>query len=69
MKDLIKALTIFESYNPNASTYCTHDVMAFCGVNVYDVSEKHKEELQTLGFYIGESWCEEAFESYRWGSC
>jgi len=69
MLNLIKALTIFEAYNPNASTHCEHDIMAICGVEVSDVSEAHKNELLELGFHVGDSCGEEGFESYEWGSC
>lgn len=69
MKDLIEALTIIEGYDSNASTHCEHDVMAICGVYPHEVALEDKLRLQDLGFHIGDSCGEEAFESYRWGSC
>ena len=67
MKDLIKALQIFESYNPAAATNCSHDELAICDVDPEKVSEEHIKELDDLGFFVSEE--DGYFMSYRWGSC
>jgi len=67
--DLIKALLIFEAYNPDFSTHCEHDVMSICGVDVDEVSEEDNDLLHEYGFLVNDSCGEEAYESFRWGSC
>lgn len=68
MKDLIKALEIFNSYNPNATTHCEHDTFSICGVEPSEVSEDDKEVLEELGFIISNEWGDDMFISFRWGS-
>lgn len=68
MKDLIEALQIFARYNPDAATYCEHDILTICGVEPADVSEEDKARLDTLGFFVGQEYGDDAFHSFRWGS-
>lgn len=65
---LIRALIIFEKYNPNFSTYCEHDVFSIRGIEPSEVSDEDKELLDLDGFHIGDSCGEESFQSFRWGS-
>ena len=69
MNDLIKALMIFESYNPEFRTHCEHDVLCICGVEPEEVSVEDTETLKGFGFHIGDSCGEEGFQSFKWGSC
>lgn len=69
MKDLIKALTIFEKYNKSASTHCEHDTLYICGVEPEDVSEKDIELLDKYGFFVSDESGELCFMSFNWGSC
>lgn len=69
MENLIKALQIFLKYgNPSYPTHCEHDVMYICGINPNDVSEQDKNELDELGFFVGDEFGEEQFMSFRFGS-
>lgn len=67
MSNLIKALQIFLKYgNPNHPTHCEHDCLYICGIDVDKVSDKDKQELASLGFFIdSENGC---FMSFRYGS-
>jgi hypothetical protein len=69
MEDLIKALEIMVKYNPKSTTHCEHDVLIICGVEPDEVSEEDIELMKLYGFHIGDSCGEDAFESFRWGSC
>ena len=69
MNGLIKALMIFEQYNPNFQTHCEHDVFCICGVEPDEVSDEDKEILNEFGFFVGDSCGEEVFQSFQWGSC
>lgn len=67
MENLIKALQIFLKYgNPNYPSHCEHDVFSI-NINPELVSNKDKEELEELGFFVNDE--EECFESFRYGSC
>lgn len=67
MSDLIKALQIFLRYgDPSWPTHCEHDVLIICGIDPDAVSDKHKSELDELGFFV--SARHEGFISYRYGS-
>jgi hypothetical protein len=67
MKDLIKALQIFQKYadleNP---TYCMHDALIIVGITFEQVILEDCLELDNLGFFWDES--EECFMSFRFGS-
>lgn len=69
MNDLIEALKIIAKYNLNASTHCEHDILSICGVEPEEVSNEDIILLDKYGFFVGSECGEEAFESYRWGSC
>jgi ubiquitin-protein ligase len=67
MNDLIKALTIFQSYltdkNSRSPLNTSHDTLWIMDVDE-NVSAEHKAELEKLGFFYGdEAWC-----SHRFGS-
>jgi hypothetical protein len=65
MSNLIRALQIFLKYgDPAHPTHCEHDILYVCGINPSDVSEDDKDELENLGFLVGE----EGFLSFRYGS-
>jgi len=65
MKDLIKALAIFNKYYPYTSKIqCEHDRM-FVYIHPNEVSDKDMDKLEKLGF-IPEVV---NFVSYRFGSC
>ncbi len=67
MENLIKALQIFLKYgNPPFPTHCEHDVLTIIDIDPSKVSERDKEQLNDLGFFINED--EECFQSYRFGS-
>ena len=60
MSDLIKALQILLKYgNPNYPTHCEHDILTICGIDPNDVSAKDKEELEGLGFFVGDEYDDE----------
>lgn len=70
MEDLIKALQILLKYgNPRNPTHCEHDVLTICDIDPSNVSEEDKKTLGKLGFRISEEYGDEAFISYRFGSC
>lgn len=68
MSDLIKALTIFQTYlpspEPRSPLNTGHDVLYI--MDVGEVSDAHKIELEKLGF----DWDaqEEVWYSHRFGS-
>jgi len=66
---LIKALLIIEKYNSDFSTHCEHDIMSICGVEPEEVSEEDRLILDECGFFIGDEYGEETFQSFKWGSC
>ena len=66
--DLIKALVIFEKYNPDFQTFCGHDVFCICGIEPEIVSKEDIKILDDYGFFFDEE-TEEGFQSFRWGSC
>jgi len=69
MEQLIKALQILLKYgNPDCPTHCEHDVMMICGINPENVSNKDKEELDELGFFVSDRYGKELFCSYKFGS-
>jgi hypothetical protein len=69
MKDLIAALQILLKYgDPYSSTHYEHDVLTICGISPADVSDGDKAELDKLGFFIGDEYGEESFQSFRFGS-
>ena len=66
MSDLIEALNIFLKYgDPKYPTHCEHDELTICGIHPEEVSEKDKNRLDELGFFVGEY---DAFKSFRFGS-
>lgn len=68
MEDLIKALQIFLKYgNPSYPTHCEHDALYICGIEPEQVSQKDKEELDKLGFFVGED-DDDGFMSFKFGS-
>lgn len=68
MNDLIKALTIFQSYltdkNSQSPLNTTHDTLWIMDIDEDVVSDEHKAELEKLGFFYGD----EAWISFRFGS-
>lgn len=69
MEDLIKVLQILLKYgNPSYPTHCEHDVMYIVGIDPADVFEHDKQELEKLGFSVGNETGEELFYSYKYGS-
>lgn len=69
MENLIKALQILLQYgNPDYPTHCEHDILTIVGIDPADVSEADKDELDKLGFFVGNEYGEEAFHSFRYGS-
>lgn len=69
MEELIKALQIFLKYgNPDYPTSCEHDVMYICDIEVDDVSNEDKAQLEKLGFDITDEFGVEQFYSFKYGS-
>ena len=65
MDDLIQALLIFRKYgNPKNPTHCEHDQL-FVAIDPTLVSEEDKAMLKKLSFTPED----DAFYSYRFGSC
>ena len=51
MSDLIKALTIFQSYKDTEfPTHCEHDIFMVVGIPQEDVSDEHIVQLERLHF-------------------
>lgn len=70
MKDLLKAITILCKYanDDRNPTFCTHDKLLFhAGITKDMVSEADINKLHDLGINWSDS--DEAFTSYRYGSC
>jgi len=70
MKDLIKALQIFDKYYLEelySPTHCEHDTFMVCNIELELVSRRDIELLAELSF----TWDEEfdCFSSFRFGSC
>jgi hypothetical protein len=66
MEDLIKALQIFLKYeNKQYPTSCEHDVL-YVGIDPSIVSDKDKETLDGLGFFVDDE-CD-CFASFKYGS-
>ena len=69
MEDLIKALQIFLKYgNPRYPTHCEHDILTIMEIDPDKVSDEDKDELDKLGFFVGDEYGEPAFHSYKYGS-
>jgi len=69
MEDLIKALQILLKYgNPSYPTHCEHDILTIVDIFPDQVSDEDKEELEKLGFFVGNEFGEEAFHSFKYGS-
>lgn len=69
MSDLIKALTILLKYgDPSSPTHCEHDTLMICGIDPEWVSEEDVDELEALGFFVGDEYGDAAFLSFRFGS-
>ena len=65
MKELIKALEIFDKYADGNVIQCEHDVLI---VNVTDDMDSDDiDRLVELGFFYQEDDCN--WQSYEWGSC
>lgn len=66
---LIEAFTIFQKYgDPTWPTHCEHDVLMIVGIDPNDVSDEDTARLDELGFFVGNEYGEEMFQSFRFGS-
>lgn len=66
MEDLIKALQIFLKYsNKKYPTSCEHDVL-YVDVDPSIVSDKDKNTLDELGFFVYDEL--DCFASFKYGS-
>lgn len=66
LDELIEALTIFRKYgNPVCPTHCEHDTLYICGICASDVSQEDIDELDRLGFFVGDE--DDMFISYKFG--
>lgn len=68
MKDLIKALQIFNKYTDSDCIHCDHDELVVC-IESCSISEEDRQELEKLSFSTDEEDEESYFRSYRFGSC
>jgi len=71
MKDLIKALQILAKYtDSDYPTHCEHDIL-YVNVRPEKVSDEDKENLEKLGFIVGDpDGCgTQGFYSFKYGSC
>jgi len=70
LKHLIEALQILLRYgNPSYPTHCEHDELTICGIDPGDVSASDIDRLDELGFFISNTYGDEVFISFRFGSC
>lgn len=71
MDDLIEALEIFKryqsGYNLEYPTHCQHYELWVCGVDVGDLTKDEIQKLDKIGFFWDSD--DEAFKSYKFGSC
>lgn len=66
MDDLIEALQIFRKYgNPKYPTWCEHDVLNVCDIDMELITTEDQERLDALGFvHDSES---ESYKSFKFG--
>lgn len=70
MRDLIEALQILLKYgNYNRPIHCEHDILTICDIDPAIVSKEDIIKLDKLGFKVWDEYGEEAFHSYKFGSC
>ena len=69
MKDLIKALTILQSFlkNPDAKypTACEHDVLYVCSIDFNKITANDIHTLSELGFFPGSDEDADIFIKYN----
>jgi hypothetical protein len=64
--EIIEAMLIFKKYDPpDYPTGCAHDVL-YVFVDPLEVSERDKERLDDLGFFVDSDG--DCFASFRYGS-